>query len=55
MSDLDELTGAVARGWCHPDNAEKVMDVKLAEAIIDEVLPLLIQARHAAHPTEGGE
>jgi hypothetical protein len=41
LTDLEELMGAVARGWCHPENAEKVMDCDLAEAIVDEVLPLL--------------
>lgn len=40
-TDLEELTGAVARGWCHPENADKQMDAELAEAIVDEVLPLI--------------
>lgn len=48
-SRLEELTEAVARGWCHPDNAEKVMDTDLAEAIIDEVLPLLVKAEVGPH------
>lgn len=34
---MNELQGAVARGWCHPDNAKKVMDSELALAISDEV------------------
>lgn len=34
----EELRGAVARGWCAPVNAHKVMDVDLGEAIVQEVL-----------------
>jgi hypothetical protein len=38
MSDTTrEIREAVARGWCHPANEHKVMDVDLAEAIIAEV------------------
>lgn len=33
-----KILGAVARGWCHPKNSHKVMDVDLAEAITWEVL-----------------
>ena len=37
--DLEEqVTQAVARGWCHPDNSDKVMDVDLAKAIAAEVV-----------------
>lgn len=43
MTQREEIAGAVARGWCHPDNAYKVMDEKLALAIIDEVLAALAQ------------
>lgn len=32
-----EIRGAVARAWCHPENANKVMDEKLALAAADEV------------------
>ena len=32
-----EILEAVARGWCHPDNEQKVMDEKLAVAIAAEV------------------
>jgi len=32
---------AVARGWCHKKNAEKEMDVDLAEAISQEVIKAL--------------
>ena len=34
----DELTQAVARGWCHPSNASKVIDIELSKAIVAEVL-----------------
>ncbi len=32
-----DICGAVARGWCHPENARKEMDSELALAIADEV------------------
>ena len=32
-----EITEAVARGWCSPENSHKVMDEQLAMAIVDEV------------------
>lgn len=35
--DLQQITEAVARGWCHPANETKVMDPNLATAIADEV------------------
>ncbi|MDE1904895.1 MAG: hypothetical protein KGH75_00410 [Rhodospirillales bacterium] len=44
-TDLERLTGAVARGWCHPETEHLTMDVELAQAIVDEVFPLLVQAR----------
>lgn len=34
---VDEIMGAVARGWCSPENEHKVMDVHLADAITKEV------------------
>lgn len=33
----NELKEAVVRGWCHPKNSSKKMDVDLAMAIIEEV------------------
>ena len=33
----EDLAGAVARGWCAPNNWHKIMDVDLAYAIVDEV------------------
>ena len=37
---LGEIRGAVARGWCSPENQHKEMDVTLALAIADEVARL---------------
>lgn len=34
------LLGAIARGWCAPVNAKKIMDVDLVQAIANEVAPL---------------
>lgn len=42
--DREDVLGAVARGWCHPENARKSMDVDLAVSITDEVM-LLLSAR----------
>ena len=35
--NIDEIRGAVARGWCTPENENKVMDVDLAFAISKEI------------------
>ena len=35
------IRGAVARGWCSPENSHKELDVVLAEAISQEVEKLL--------------
>lgn len=43
----ETLLGAVARGWCHPENANKEMDATLAIAIADEVLAI-----NRSEPTE---
>jgi len=37
MTTKSQITEAVARGWCHPDNEFKIMDEELAMAIVDEV------------------
>ena len=39
---MEEIQGAVARGWCSPRNEKKVMDVDLATAISMEVMKLFI-------------
>jgi hypothetical protein len=41
MKTMEDLRGAVARGWCHPLNSTKIMDSDLAEAIAKEVWNLL--------------
>ena len=41
MTLKEQVTQAVARGWCHPDNSHKVIDEKLAFAIVDEVVKSL--------------
>ena len=38
MTMEEQVIQAVARGWCHPKNAHKVMDVDLAKAITAEVV-----------------
>ena len=48
----EELLGAIARGWCHPMNAEKVFDPNLAIAIASEVNVIL---KHAKTLAEGGK
>ena len=36
----EEVMQAVARGWCHPENENKTMDVNLVLAITDEILAI---------------
>ncbi len=38
MSLEKQVMQAVARGWCHPENAGKEVDVDLAKAITAEVV-----------------
>jgi hypothetical protein len=33
----ESIIGAVARGWTHPSNSHKTMDVDLAMAIVVEI------------------
>ena len=40
---VEGLRGAVARGWCAPENSHKEMDPDLSEAIVREVYELLQQ------------
>ena len=35
------IMGAVARVWCHPDNSNKTMDSDLAMAIVSEIEDML--------------
>ena len=37
---FEEVCGAVARGWCSPENSSKEMDSDLATAIAKEVWKL---------------
>lgn len=37
MSTEENIRGAVARGWTHPETEDRVMDAELAEAIAGEV------------------
>jgi hypothetical protein len=39
---INEIRGAVARGWCDEKNSMKIMDTDLAEAISQEVHKLFI-------------
>lgn len=36
-----QIRGALARGYCHPNNADKVLDSDLIEAMAAELLTLL--------------
>ncbi len=48
---IEEIRGAVARGWCAPANSHKVMDGDLAEAISQEILTLIGSNREIEQPT----
>jgi hypothetical protein len=37
MISIEDLRGAVARGWCSAENSYKEMDSTLADAIVTEV------------------
>ena len=41
---LESILGAIARGWCYEENANKTMDKDLAEAIAKEVYALVYTA-----------
>ncbi len=49
MSLEEQVMQAVARGWCHPENAHKVMDVDLANAIAAEVVKSFTPTRDSGH------
>ena len=42
---IEELRGAVARGWTYDENSHKEMDVDLAEAIVLEVQKLIVACK----------
>lgn len=52
VPSLAEIRGAVARGWCSPENERKEMDSDLALAIADEVSQLLAAAPTEAKPAQ---
>jgi hypothetical protein len=41
MTMEDQVRQALARGYCHPDNASKELDSKLIEAMTEEVVKTL--------------
>ena len=45
----EEAIGAVARGWTHDKNSKKEMDTELAEAIVEEIFPLITKAYEAGY------
>jgi hypothetical protein len=46
------IVGAVARGWCTPENSHKTMDSDLAYAIVREVVSAIALASKEAVPCE---
>lgn len=36
--EIDDMLGAIARGWCSKENEKKAMDLDLAKAIHKEVM-----------------
>lgn len=44
--EWESLLGAIARGWCYEENANKTMDTELALAIAKEVSALYAQPQH---------
>lgn len=45
LANYAEIAGAVARGWCSPENSHKEMDSTLAIAITREVVALIEHAK----------
>jgi len=48
----EDLLGAIARGWCHPQNARKTMDVQLGVAIAKEIQDLYTTPPAALQPEQ---
>jgi len=46
----EDVLGAIARGWAHPENARKPMDVQLAVAIAKEIQDMYTTPPAAAQP-----
>ena len=51
---FEEIAGAVARGWCAPENAQKEMDSDLAYAVTREIEALLQALATSEQATEAG-
>jgi hypothetical protein len=51
----EDVLGAIARGWTHPENAQKPMDVQLAVAIAKEIQDMYTTppAAQRQHLTDG--
>jgi hypothetical protein len=51
----EDVLGAIARGWTHPENAQKPMDVQLAVAIAKEIQDMYTTqpAAQRQHVTDG--
>lgn len=47
--DPDVVMGALARAYCHPDNAAKVLDARLIQSMTDEVCIALQATAHERH------
>ena len=43
--EMEQIRGAVARGWTYPSNEKKIMDTDLAEAISIEIEKLFINEK----------
>ena len=41
--NVNDIRGAIARGWTTEENSHKEMDVDLAEAILLELLELFLE------------
>jgi hypothetical protein len=48
MTLEEQVRQAVARGWCHDANSSKVMDVDLANAIVEEVVKTFTPTQYPA-------
>jgi hypothetical protein len=46
----EDVLGAIARGWTHPENAQKPMDVQLAVAIAKEIQDMYTTQPAAQRP-----
>jgi hypothetical protein len=47
LSEEQELLGACARGYTHDENSSKELDSDLIKAMVEELLPIISQAKEA--------